>query len=255
MIGYPSDPYATGGIMITENCWVQSSSVRNPYRGTSYWDNGMQDEVFTHNCTTYGGNSGGPMIGEGTNVVFGMPYAYRPDDFNERSSSESTSAADLADFIRSHRRTLDQYQVAIGDVTTDPDPDPIPDPDPTPDPIDPENPSPVDPGDPIPTEPGTISSSSWGVITGREITVSGSVNSRNAYKVVMYYDYGDNYQYIYRKDEASVSSRGNFTLNASNDPKPGERVEFVIIHLLDRNDQLLYRAYMWYKNFPIDPNP
>jgi hypothetical protein len=37
------------------------------------------NQRFKHNCTLYGGNSGGPVILEGTTTIIGLPYTYVPN--------------------------------------------------------------------------------------------------------------------------------------------------------------------------------
>jgi hypothetical protein len=43
-----------------------------------------EDQTFRHSCSTFGGNSGGPMLVEGTRIVVGVP-----DEYSESSSPDS----------------------------------------------------------------------------------------------------------------------------------------------------------------------
>lgn len=68
MIGYPADADPSnprrGKITVTDNCWVLRTNVASPH-----YEYG--DISAVHNCSTYGGNSGGPMIREGSRDVVG----------------------------------------------------------------------------------------------------------------------------------------------------------------------------------------
>lgn len=89
MIGYPADKYRAARLTVTENCWILKSSVTSPHLN-------MRDRSSLHNCTTYGGNSGGPMIVSGTSFVVGLPFTYAPNDYNLRDSQNLTTAAYMA---------------------------------------------------------------------------------------------------------------------------------------------------------------
>jgi len=107
MLGYPADRYAqVGSLTVSENCWVHSSGLPSPHIGTEYEAKGLLDESFHHNCSTYGGNSGGPMLVEGTDIVVGLPYTYGKDDFgNQPSDSPKGFAASVYDVLRLAHQT------------------------------------------------------------------------------------------------------------------------------------------------------
>jgi hypothetical protein len=112
MLGYPADKYRRGALTATENCWVTKSTVRSPHGGVA------SDRSSLHNCTTYGGNSGGPMISEGTNEVIGLPFTYAPNDYRLRDPENLGSAAylaQMADFVEANRKKLDELGVAVQD--------------------------------------------------------------------------------------------------------------------------------------------
>jgi hypothetical protein len=79
MIGYPKDGYLTDRkvdtLITTHNCKVVATSGSNIYTNIPEVIN---DKVFRHDCSTYGGNSGGPMMIEGTRTVIGIPDQYKP---------------------------------------------------------------------------------------------------------------------------------------------------------------------------------
>lgn len=100
-----------GRLTTTENCWTLGGTVKSPH-------NNILDVSQYHNCTTYGGNSGGPMYIEGTRVVIGLPFTYIPDywegkanpnAYDRRSPTNLETAAHLAltaDFVSVHRTEL-----------------------------------------------------------------------------------------------------------------------------------------------------
>jgi len=116
MIGYPSDPERKGQLTVTENCWIQSDKSpdfvesltpeenqkrQNAYEEFKKRTAGSKDtselrarlsvEHENHNCSVYGGNSGGPIIIDGTRTVVGIPSAYWPGFyFKNKSESHST---------------------------------------------------------------------------------------------------------------------------------------------------------------------
>jgi hypothetical protein len=115
MIGYPADADPTtarrGRLTVTENCWVLSSDTPSPYQD-------LRDRSAHHNCSTYGGNSGGPMIAEGTLSAVGLPFTYVPNDYRRREAESLATAAHLAkmqDFVGRFRTTLDAEGIGIDD--------------------------------------------------------------------------------------------------------------------------------------------
>jgi hypothetical protein len=115
MIGYPADAYRKGYATTTDRCWITEEDVASPHPIT------MSDRSAKHNCTTYGGNSGGPMIAEGTSIAVGLPFTYYPDNYTSYDEKDVTNHAIMAkmsDFVASHRATLLAAGVDI--VDTDP---------------------------------------------------------------------------------------------------------------------------------------
>jgi len=79
MIGFPKDGFLADNtvdtLISTHNCRIVETSAANIYTGIHEI---MNDKVFRHDCSTYGGNSGGPMLIEGTRIVVGSPDQYIP---------------------------------------------------------------------------------------------------------------------------------------------------------------------------------
>lgn len=71
--GYPVDSFAQKGLNIVENCWIVDFAPKNTVDSRKHY---LSDSHFSHNCTTFGGNSGGPMVIEGTYIVVGIPALY-----------------------------------------------------------------------------------------------------------------------------------------------------------------------------------
>lgn len=158
MTGYPCDEDPVEGgrqcaLTTTESCWTLGSDVASPHTD----DTTTLDRSFHHNCTTYGGNSGGPMYAEGTRDVIGLPFTYHPDDYNRYSSTDITTAAFLAltsDFVSVHKTELVSAGITLSTkltkdgMTADP-PDVEPETNPDPDaPADTSADTPEEPGDP-----------------------------------------------------------------------------------------------------------
>lgn len=126
MIGYPADEDPTtarrGKLTTTVNCWTLGDTVPSPYAGQ---DDKTLDKSLRHNCTTYGGNSGGPMVVEGTREAIGLPFTYMPDDYQRRSATNLETAAYLAlmaDFTSVHRSELTSAGIVVSNGPSDPPP-------------------------------------------------------------------------------------------------------------------------------------
>ena len=113
MIGYPADRDPTtarrGELTVTTDCWVLSGPGPSPHDDTL-------DRSAQHNCSTYGGNSGGPMIRKGSREVIGLPFTYAPNDYRRRSATDPRTAATLAltsDFVKIHRAELVEAGIVL----------------------------------------------------------------------------------------------------------------------------------------------
>jgi hypothetical protein len=109
MLGFPGDLYNSArALKLTQNCWVIEPKTRNIYDDPNVAD----DKTFTHNCSTYGGNSGGPMFIEGTRIAIGIPDTYAPNDFSQRARNERAAQGVLAaDFAADFAEAIANYQV------------------------------------------------------------------------------------------------------------------------------------------------
>lgn len=109
MYGFPADPFNQGRFLtLTENCWVHLPYSFSAYMGDS--NNSMNDN-FTHNCSTYGGNSGGPMVLEGTRIVAGLPNAYYANDYLNRPSNNSVEGISIPGFVSDFKPSLDLFGI------------------------------------------------------------------------------------------------------------------------------------------------
>lgn len=111
MLGYPADRIRQGHATLTENCWVLSD-----VKGSPFSESTMQDPSQAHNCSTYGGNSGGPIFIEGSRDVIGLPFTYVPNDYGLRPEDMSPHAANfasMADFVARHRTLLEAEGILI----------------------------------------------------------------------------------------------------------------------------------------------
>lgn len=109
MLGFPGDLYnGARALKLTQNCWVIEPKTRNIYDDPNVVD----DKTFTHNCSTYGGNSGGPMFIEGTRIAIGIPDTYAPNDFSQRARNERAAQGVLAaDFAADFAQAIANYQI------------------------------------------------------------------------------------------------------------------------------------------------
>lgn len=113
MIGYPGDINRKGRLTVTENCWVKANHQPSPYPPSMPHQG---DTVFTHNCSTYGGNSGGPVVREGTRDVVGEPYTYLPDYMILMPADGRdyiASGASMAQFVANHRDRLAELGLSL----------------------------------------------------------------------------------------------------------------------------------------------
>ncbi|MDQ3232061.1 MAG: trypsin-like peptidase domain-containing protein, partial [Pseudobdellovibrionaceae bacterium] len=112
MLGYPADLYRNGRPTRTENCKVLSGEKPSVYgdRGNE----GGNHRMVTHNCTTYGGNSGGPMFIKGTRDVVGQPATYTPAITKVYPSSFVFGHVNLSlQIVENYRPLLDELKIAI----------------------------------------------------------------------------------------------------------------------------------------------
>ena len=111
MIGYPADWHgkSLGGTVITENCWLTSIN-RVPVNVVTKIN--PNPVAALHNCATYGGNSGGPMILENSKIVVGMPGSYWKSE-RLRSMDETAFIYLTYDVIKTHRTFVENEKLAL----------------------------------------------------------------------------------------------------------------------------------------------
>jgi hypothetical protein len=132
MFGFPANilgsekSLVSGSATASESCWestgasrdfvsgqLTSPSIGNPEMTSadpvdSKYLALLNHEVRWHNCSTWGGNSGGPIYIEGTNQVAGIPGSYitsstvsHPYHYNQANFYETTSG-----FVKRYRAQL-----------------------------------------------------------------------------------------------------------------------------------------------------
>jgi hypothetical protein len=124
MIGFPADISETNHAVVSENCWVQSRQATNPFQESdsisNYFRRGMQDRVFHHNCALYGGNSGGPILIEGTDIAVGMPYSFESNSVMRPFNDVFATGAHISDFVRRFGQVLGQRVISIVNSQSEP---------------------------------------------------------------------------------------------------------------------------------------
>lgn len=110
MLGFPADIHnKDNALMLSEHCWIWKAHSENVYAD----DTLLIDPTFTHNCSTYGGNSGGPLFISGTKIVIGFPDSYHPEDFNNHSAFESDQGRLLSHFIATFHEKIDAAGIEV----------------------------------------------------------------------------------------------------------------------------------------------
>jgi len=101
MTGFPTDQYgkSLGGPVTTDNCWVLNRAKERYNIAVNI--NPLPYAMF-HNCSTYGGNSGGPMLIEGSDIVIGEPASYTKSQGNQYSFDTGAAVYTAADWIKAH---------------------------------------------------------------------------------------------------------------------------------------------------------
>ncbi len=133
MIGYPGDKFRKGRLTVTENCWINDGrrtvefsdldeKARKAYptfktsNEKALLQSYISSTILYSNCTVYGGNSGGPVLLEGTNIVIGLPAAYWPEFYLNLNSSISMRIHSSDTFIRRNQTKINENGVEIIDI-------------------------------------------------------------------------------------------------------------------------------------------
>lgn len=128
LLGFPRDRIRQGEATISENCWVMPPGSPTPIQviPQTEWDQEYLDfyrqrspsetpHLLGHNCSVYGGNSGGPIILENTLDVIGLPSSYYPGLYAEAPSTTSHSFDEMYLFVKKHRTLLEQNGIVISE--------------------------------------------------------------------------------------------------------------------------------------------
>lgn len=123
MLGFPADKYNRANFLqLTQHCWAKPNESFVDfwwYFWTSIFDyfyygsDVSEDHYFFHNCSTYGGNSGGPMFVEGTRIAVGLPNKYLPDNYYQYSSIRTSEGIRLADFVEDFAKEIKDLGIAV----------------------------------------------------------------------------------------------------------------------------------------------
>lgn len=126
LYGYPTDRRTDA--TVSENCWINNGKniydyfsrfeleAHNEERNSYHPD---RDKVLNkallmpYNCDVYGGNSGGPVTVENTDVVIGMPAGYYKKIFRKVPAEASSYFYSLKTFIDGNLTDLNAAEVEI----------------------------------------------------------------------------------------------------------------------------------------------
>ena len=112
MLGFPGDSVRLGNPTKTGNCSITGFRHKVEDR---YYDKGVPN-----NCSTWGGNSGGPIIIENSELVVGVPGVYSPNDNSPRNKFGATQAyhEDMGLLIERNKKLLLDEGIEIVELST-----------------------------------------------------------------------------------------------------------------------------------------
>lgn len=119
MVGYPADQSRQGKATATENCWIINAESPSPFLNTGPTNTplkSLKDPSGRHNCSTYGGNSGGAIFVLGTREVVGLPFTYEIAQSEQHEASDENTAAYIAlmgKFVAQHSQELKKLGIAV----------------------------------------------------------------------------------------------------------------------------------------------
>jgi hypothetical protein len=119
MIGFPADSIQDSKPTVSENCQIQPKSAKdiNGQTTLSLDKAGAADElqrlIGKHNCSVYGGNSGGPIVLENTRDVVGLPAGYYPDHLQTVNSDRAAGIELTKGFVDRNRAALVENGVVL----------------------------------------------------------------------------------------------------------------------------------------------
>jgi hypothetical protein len=139
LLGFPADTFRKRKPTVTDNCWVLNPAYGTqqdmyqklraayptaPQFSESETQKKDVSERFTHNCSVYGGNSGGPMLLKDTSIVLGIPIEYiEQKDIKEGlidEESERVSSDTMEFFVKTFPFELKEYGIEVIDRPPDP---------------------------------------------------------------------------------------------------------------------------------------
>jgi hypothetical protein len=107
MFGYPTDEVAAGRAVKVNNCWTLSDVQLSPYF------QGPFNQTLRHNCSTFGGNSGGPMVVAGTNIVIGEPFMYKDTELRPSGIERASYLSLMSEFVSKNKDELNRLGVVV----------------------------------------------------------------------------------------------------------------------------------------------
>jgi hypothetical protein len=134
MFGYPADRERRGNPTVSENCWVLPPDAKSVWFALDHdnlepafqrYVDGARNRPANpnnallrqtrrpFNCSVYGGNSGGPIVLEGTRTVIGLPVSYYPDLYTKIPENYAHLFEDTQTFVNRHRQTLESHGILL----------------------------------------------------------------------------------------------------------------------------------------------
>ena len=138
MYGYPGDEERKGRATTSENCWILPKEAQTVWESLDHSNlerrferyierarNAPTDPVVAryraslrqnrlkYNCSVYGGNSGGPIVLEGTRDVVGLPVTYWPELYTKIPEDHGHELEDMKSFVDHHRETLKSFGISL----------------------------------------------------------------------------------------------------------------------------------------------
>lgn len=134
--GFPADHHRLGRATVSENCWIQPKFSHHAYfsfseeakidalrsaeevtttYSDSFWEafSDLNMEFGLHNCSVYGGNSGGPLQIFGTQIAIGLPMEYLPNSDLTADRRHSVRYERMPEFVERHKDALNELGVQI----------------------------------------------------------------------------------------------------------------------------------------------
>lgn len=134
LVGFPGDSQRQRLPTVSENCWSQSehstpvqdvpqeaeTQQKEQESLEEYWDAHPQmlQAMYQlsisqglHNCSVYGGNSGGPLKIEGQQIAVGLPFQYLAVENVTHPASSGTVYEAFSGFVQKHKALIEHYGI------------------------------------------------------------------------------------------------------------------------------------------------